>query len=297
VRSTLFDAERLHDGRVYRRRDYSIEQLRSDLLRHSQTVRGGGPGLLGSTPRARVTRVDDASGSRVVKEYVSAGHLPRLRHWLRRGRARTAWAASRRLEVLGLQTPLALALVERHDGSAAMITRAVEGAVSLRAWIATLEQQPRPRKRHLVAAAVGYVVGRLARAGLRHDDLSTKNLLVCDEPPPAPRDRRDAGAPLWPGLHLIDLDNLRTVPRHDSRSQIRMLTQLFDLPAGVTRTDQQRFLRAYERAAGRPLPRDVAEAAIEGSRQRAARRAELDRRRAPAAGSAANAPAVKGGRA
>jgi len=291
--STLFVAERQHDGRVFRRRDYSVERLRADLLRHDQTVRSGGPGLLGSSPRARVTCVDDPAGPRILKEYVNAGRLPRLRHWLRRGRARTAWVASRRLEVLGLQTPQALALIERHDGSAVLVTRMVPAALTLRAWLESLERDPQPRERRLVARAVGHVVGRLARAGLRHDDLSAKNLLIGDEPPAAPRDRRDAGAPPWPGVHLIDLDNLRPVGRHDPRSLIRMLSQLGDLPASVTRTDRQRFLRAYEGAAGQPLSRPVAEAAAEGARRRAERRAALAQRRpvAPGSPSASGKPA------
>ena len=292
VDSTLFTAERLHDGRVYRRREYSIERLRSDLLRHAQAARAGGPGLLGSTPRARVTRVDDDAGSRIVKEYLRAGRFPRLRHGLRLGRARTAWVASRRLDVLGLPTPQALALIERSDGSAALVTRRIEGAVTLRAWLDVLDARARPRERRLLAAAVGHVVGRLARAGLRHDDLSTKNWLVGDEPPPPPRDRRDAGAPPWPGVLLIDLDNLRTVPPHDDRSLGRMLAQLADVPDGVTRTDRLRFLRAYERAAGRPLPPEVARGALDGARRRAARRAELDRRRPAAVGSAPAPPPV-----
>ena len=292
VDSTLFTAERLHDGRVYRRREYPIEQLRADLLRHAQAARAGGPGLLGSTPRARVTRVDDDTGSRIVKEYLRAGRFPRLRHGLRLGRARTAWVASRRLDVLGLPTPQALALIERSDGSAALVTRRIEGAVTLRDWLSGLDARARPRERRLLSTAVGHVVGRLARAGLRHDDLSTKNWLVGDDPPPPPRDRRDAGAPGWPGVLLIDLDNLRTVPRHDVRSLVRMLSQLADVPDGVTRTDRLRFLRAYERAAGQALPPHAAREALDGARRRAARRAELDRRRPAAVGSAPAPPSV-----
>lgn len=298
VNSTLFRAERLHDGRIFRRREYTTEMLRADLLRHSQAVRVGGPGLLGTTPRARVTRVEEATGARIVKEYVRAGRLPRLRHWLRRGRARSAWVAARRLDVLNIPTPQALALVERHDGSAALVTRAVEGAVSLRAWLEALQQQPRPAERRLVAAALGHLVGRLARAGLRHDDLSTKNLLVDQRTPPAPRalrDRRDAGAPAWPAVQLIDLDNLRTVPRHDVASLTRMLTQLGDVPGCITRADRQRFLRAYALAAGRPLAREVGAAALEGARQRAARRAGLDRQRRPTRGAHASPQAPSGG--
>jgi tRNA A-37 threonylcarbamoyl transferase component Bud32 len=277
VNSKLFVAEHLPEGRVYRRRDYPLERLRADLDRHARIVRSGGSQLLGSTARARVTRVDDEAGARVVKQYLRAGRLPRLRHWLRRGRARTAWIGSRRLDVLGVPTPQALGLLERSDGSAVVFTRLVEGT-PLRAWLELLDRDPRPIERRQVAAAVGHVAGRLARAGLLHDDLSTKNLLLTDESPPIPRDRRDAGAPSRPGVRLIDLDNLRPVSPHDPRAIGRMLTQLCDVPATVSRTDRLRFVRAYERAAGRPLPADVADAALEGSRRRSARRAEQPRR-------------------
>jgi len=278
VNSTLFVAEHLPEGRTYRRRDYPLERLRADLLRHEGIVRAGGPQLLGSTARARVTRVEDEAGARVVKQYLRAGSFPRLRHWLRLGRARTAWLASRRLDVLEVPTPRSLALLERRDGSAIVITRLVERAVTLRSWLEQLERDPCPEQRRQVASAVGHVAGRLARAGLLHDDLSTKNLLLSDEPPSIPCDRRDAGGPTWPGVRLIDLDNLRSIAPHDPRAIGRMLAQLGDVPAAVTRTDRLRFVRAFERAAGRPLPAEVAAAALEGSRRRSARRAKLARR-------------------
>ena len=290
VNSTLFVAEHLPEGRVHRRRDYPLERLRADLLRHEAIVRAGGPQLLGSSARARVTRVEDEAGARVVKQYLRAGRFPRVRHWLRLGRARTAWLASRRLDVLGVPTPQSLALLERRDGSAIVITRLVERAATLRSWLELLERDPRPVQRRKVASAVGHVAGRLARAGLLHDDLSTKNLLLSDEPPGVPRDRRDAGLPTWPAIRLIDLDNLRSIAPHDPRAIGRMLAQLGDVPPTVTRTDRLRFVRAYERAAGRTLPAEVAAAALEGARRRSARRAERLRRPAADVAHVASSP-------
>jgi hypothetical protein len=122
-------------------------------------------------------------------------------------------------------------------------------------------------------------VGRLSRAGVRHDDLSTKNVLLQRAPPARVRDVRDRppdGA--WRAL-LIDLDNMRPMPSHDEAGLERMLTQLFDVPAWITRCDRRRFERAYEFAAGRPLQRSLADAALAGAAARARRREQQSRPR------------------
>ena len=52
-----------------------------------------------------------------------------------------------------------------------------------------------------------------------------------------------------------------------------MLGQIGDLPDWITRSDRRRFARAYERAAGRRLPRLVVEAGAARTHRRQARRA------------------------
>jgi hypothetical protein len=212
-----------------------------------------------------------------VKEYLASGVRAALRQRLGRGRPRSAWTGARRLDVLGIPTPEALALLERPDGSAILVTSEIPRACTLRAFAERHGPAASRSDRADIALQVGWLVGRLGRAGVRHDDLSTKNVLLQQEPPPEAydlRDRQPAGA--WRAL-LIDLDNLRTMPPHDEPGLVRMLTQLFDIAGSVTRTDRRRFERAYDCAAGRPLPRAVAEAARAGALARARRRQQRSR--------------------
>jgi len=273
--STLFATSRSSVGRVRRAREYPKQTLVQDLAEHARVVKQGGARFMGRAERSHVTRVAEGPQGRVVKHYRDAGLLPRLRQRLGLGRGRGAWIASRRLDVLGIATPQALALVERDDGSSVLVTRLVHPADSLRRFVSRLEVRDDPEQRRQVAEAVGYLFARLVRAGLRHADLSSKNLLLCPGPPPRPRDRRVWARPLDVHVQLIDLEGLRPMERFDWRGTVRMLAQLGDQPSWVTRTDRRRFLRAFERHAGRALgPSLLAEAAgrIQARQRRRAER-------------------------
>jgi tRNA A-37 threonylcarbamoyl transferase component Bud32 len=278
-RSSLFDATAHVSGRLFRRRDYTAEHLDADTRAHRAVLSAGGADVLGSAPRTRVTRVGPQTRAVVIKEYLPTGIRGALRQALGGGLARSAWVGARLLEVLEIPTPEARALLERRDGSAVLVTREAPEVLSLRTFAERLEPAAGARDRSDVARQVGWLVGRLSRAGVRHDDLSTKNVLLQRAPPARVRDVRDRppdGA--WRAL-LIDLDNMRPMPSHDEAGLERMLTQLFDVPAWITRCDRRRFERAYEFAAGRPLQRSVADAALAGAAARARRREQQSRPR------------------
>lgn len=266
--SSLFAPERLREGRLFRRRSYPVELLRDDLRSHARCLEADPTHVLGRSPRSRVT----LAGERVVKDYVPPGSLAALRQAVGRGRARSAWVGARRLEVLGIGTPEAMALLERRDGTAVLVTRALTGAQPLRALAPELAGTRTAARRAAVARALGHLLGRLARAGLRHNDLSAKNVLVQPAPAPPARDLRDHLPKGAANLQLIDLDGLRPMRPFDHRGLVRMLGQLADLPVAPSRTDRRRFARAYASAAGRELPREVAERALAGAAARAAAR-------------------------
>jgi tRNA A-37 threonylcarbamoyl transferase component Bud32 len=271
--STLFTRESSEGGRSFRRRDYAGEELVTDLALHAETLAQGGAGVLGQAPASRVTRVGDEPGRRIVKEYTVRGAFSALRQQVGLGRARSAWKGARRLEVLGIPTPRALALEECADGSALLVTESLGDPPSLRTVTEQLAAGNEIPSRFALSRALGNVVGRLARAGIRHDDLSSKNVLIVRTSAPSSRDVRTQPDPDWPSVHLIDLDNMTSMPPHDAYGLRRMLSQLCDLPDVVSRTDRLRFLRAFEAASGRALPREVGEASLAGARARAARRA------------------------
>ncbi|MHC4846157.1 MAG: lipopolysaccharide kinase InaA family protein [Planctomycetota bacterium] len=271
--STLFMRDSIDGERRYHRREYTAEVFDADRILHDEALAAGGAAVLGHAPASRVTRVGDEPGRRVVKEYTVRGMLPAWRQRLGLGRARSAWKGARRLEVLGIPTPRTLALHERSDGSALLVTESLGDPPSLRNLAEHSPAGIAPARRAALARALGNVVGRLARAGIRHDDLSSKNVLVVSSPAPSSRDVRTQPDPDWPSVHLIDLDNMTTMPPHDAHGMQRMLSQLCDLPDVISRTDRLRFLRAYAAASGRALPRSVGEASLAGARARAARRA------------------------
>ena len=271
--SKLFAVERLPEGRLYRSVDYAAAMLHADLAAHQAALEAGDPAVLGRSPRSRVTRVGAAGGARVVKDYGPPGALAALRQSLGLGRARSAWVGARRCAVLGLPSPAALALLERRDGGAVLVTCDLRGGASLRDGLAELVASP--RRRAQVASGLGHLVGCLARHGVRHADLAPKNVfLASGTDPDPPRDVRDRLSARCASLWLIDLDGLRRMPAHDPRGLVRMLEQLGDLARPPSRTDRLRFALAYARAAGRELPPDVVERARQGGAALAAERAQ-----------------------
>lgn len=259
-------------GHVYRRRFVDDATLVDAVQAHERATQEPAA-LLGDARRSQVARVGDVGGI-VTKSFRERGLFAALRARFGNGRARSAWKAGRRLEVVGLPTPRTLALCEWRDGSALLLVEHVAGR-TLREALAT-PPAARVDRSHL-AAAVGWLVGRLWREGLHHPDMSTKNLLVASAGEmPVGRDRASRPAPGTPLVHLIDLDNLRSVPRFDERALARMLGQLGDVPDWVTRSDRRRFVVALERAAGRGVPPSVVADAVARTDARRRRRARLD---------------------
>jgi tRNA A-37 threonylcarbamoyl transferase component Bud32 len=248
--SSLFVAGRAPGARLFRLREYGAEALQDDLAAHRAVLQAGGKDVLGRSPRGAVSRVGAPGAGRVVKEYGPPGVGSALRQALGHGRARRAWLGARRCAVLGLPTPPALALLERGDGSAVLVTRELARAASLRERLA--EGAPAPPRRAQLARGLGHLLGCLARHGVLHHDLSAKNVLLAGEAP-APRDVRDRPPPGCGGLWLIDLDGLRPMKPHDGRGLARMLSQLGDLAQEPSRSDRLRFARAFAAASGREI--------------------------------------------
>ena len=266
-RSSQFTVERNEGARVFRQRSYPLELLFADQHPEQEGE------TLGDAPRSLVRLVGDERGGRVIKHYRTRGLRSVLRQALGWGRGRSAWLGARRLAVLGIPTPEGLALVENPDGSAVLVTRSLRGAEPLREFMLGLRSDTSPARRQRVAWAVGHLFGSLARTGVQHHDLSSKNVMITEEPPIVPRDLRSALPEEGPTLHLIDLDNLRLTRPFSATALTRMLGQLGDVPGWITRTDRLRFLRAYEQVAGRSLPGEVLARAGERTRRRQRRRA------------------------
>ncbi len=236
-------------GRTLRRRDYEPARLAADLEEHARHARQGGARRLWTGAASVVTRCGPVENGVVVKESTRAGPLAAARNALGCGRLRAAWVGARRLQLLGIATPETRALVERRDGTALLVTAAHDEARMLRE---VLQDASGTAALPDLAAAVGHLLGRLAAAGFRHADLSTKNLLVSGRTGGSPSvDLRGAPLPHWPSIMVIDLDGWRRVAPHDGASLRRMLGQLLDIPRAPDRALLRRFLRGYRQGAGR----------------------------------------------
>ncbi|MFT7465472.1 MAG: tRNA A-37 threonylcarbamoyl transferase component Bud32 [Pseudohongiellaceae bacterium] len=280
--SSEFVREQLNGQRVHRRRDYDPKQLIEDLQHHRQLVSDGGT-LLGDAGAAQVSSSGVSKASRVIKHYRRRGPLLALRCWAGHSRARVAWVSARRCAVHGVPTPRALALVEESDGSSWLVTDELGNAPSLREIAADMQGSTTVDQRGPLAFALGHVVGRLSRAGLRHADLSSKNILIDPGPPPRTRDRRTCPGTDSVNVQLIDLDGMRVGKAHDGADLLRMLSQLADLPSWVTHTDRSRFAMGFRASSGKIIPEDLARQALHAGRQRGLRRQALESAARPSA--------------
>jgi tRNA A-37 threonylcarbamoyl transferase component Bud32 len=264
---------RVSEGRLWRRKEYELEALRADLVDHDAVLAADDARVLGRARRSTVSLTAD--GQRVVKRYLDRGAAVRCRARLGFGRSRVAWMFARRCRVVGVPTPQGLALLEHADGSATLVTRVVPEGRGLLEWNALdLDRQTSDR----LAFALGHVVGRLARSGLRHNDMSPKNVVVGGTAPEPVVDVRMQPRPGDPDVQLIDLDGMSRMTPHQPAAVAHMLGQLADLPRDPTARERRVFALGYARAAGRSLTPDVIAVAERRLAARRARREAATRR-------------------
>ena len=273
--SSEYVGERRSGSRTHRRRSYAADLLTKDLAAHDVLVTSGGQ-LLSDARASRVSLIEGGGSGRVVKEYLRTGFGPALRARLGFGRARGSWRFARRCRVQGVPTPEALALLERRLGKAWLVTAEVPGAIDVTTWAEALPAGALGTpSRHAVAFALGHLVGRLSRAGLKHPDMSAKNLLLATGEPEPVIDLRLRPPDGLPRVELVDLDNMRRAAPFDEAVMARMLGQLGDTPR-VTRTDRLRFARGVFAATGRKLSAEVVTRADTHTRNRRDRREAME---------------------
>lgn len=165
----------------------------------------------------------------------------RLAHLVVPGPLEQAWGAARALDVRGIPTPKALALLTRRrfglPAEAILLTERIDHARSL--WSDLMERYYPPAEKartdlvDRIAPLAGWV-RRFHDTGIYHRDLNPANLLVAST---ATEDR----------FFVIDLDSVVAGRRLTDRRRQKNLVQLGLLPEGhVTPRDRLRFLRDYD---------------------------------------------------
>jgi hypothetical protein len=161
-------------------------------------------------------------------------------------KAQKAWRAAGYLRARNVATPLTQALVWRRKtllhSEYILITRGLTDGKSL---LETLGDQaaPSPGAKAAIIDSVATFLARLHRLGVYHGDLSALNLIV------QPTQQRPARY----GIHLIDLDAIRSLRWISRRRRVKNLDELgrnfLDL-AMVGNFDRLRFLHIYYDAYG-----------------------------------------------
>ncbi|MGE3166818.1 MAG: lipopolysaccharide kinase InaA family protein [Planctomycetota bacterium] len=236
--STEFVREERDGWQIHRRRDLAADSLTPFL--------NGGFVLDPEFKR----RADSAVGvaklgagqSVIVKTRCLTRWWRRLAHLFVRGPLEQAWGAARALDVHGIPTPRALALLTRRrfglPWEAILITERIEHARSLWAELMDVYYPPSEKSRAGLVqriAPLAQWVRRFHDTGIYHRDLNPANLLV-------------ASGETQDRFYAIDLDSVVAGRRLSERRRRKNLVQLALIPEGhVTPRDRLRFLRDYDR--------------------------------------------------
>jgi tRNA A-37 threonylcarbamoyl transferase component Bud32 len=224
----LFVEERQPWGRLRRPEDVDPARIAAAVRRAGSACDAE---VIRETARARVSRVQlDGGASLCVKRYRPRG-LPR------RDRGRAAWVAAEGCRMREIETPRALALVDRIPGErgSAFVMEDLGHLPWLTHTAALRLRSPGvPRRRRAdFARAVGAWVRRLHAEGVRHADLKAGNVLVRD-------------TPTGPRFVLLDLEDVDFPGSLSPADRERALAQLnASLPGQVGATDRLRAFRAY----------------------------------------------------
>lgn len=254
LRSSLFEPGRAGGYRMHRRRDLPARCALEAIRAHDQALAGNADGCevlrdgrktqvsivpCRAVPPLDGSRPADAAALRpgrvCVKAFLRRSPWQWLKELLRpRGRARTAWVASRGFNVRGIPAPRPLALLEnRLRGADYLITEAVEHEGRLHDL--ALRGLPAGPPRRRLAEAVAALLCKMAEEEVIHPDMKPSNLLV---------QKTDGRFKLCP----VDLDRARFGAKTDRAQWVKCLAQLnAGLAADVSVLDRMRCLRACGR--------------------------------------------------
>ncbi len=207
----------------------------------------GAIGIHDSVPREgddRLILPSDKNKFTVVKVETPAGPVGlcvkeyRRKSFPRRmfsSEAKRSWIVGRGLEVRGVATPRTAAWV-RGGGREFVVTRHIEGAEQLGVYaqkkLKGLEGSEKASFIHSFIREMVHFIRLIHNNGIRHGDMSEKNILVREE-----KGRR--------ALYLTDLDTVSFAGRLNEQWIIRNLGQLGQLPAEVDVLVKARFLKTY----------------------------------------------------
>ncbi len=258
VRSTRYWHEKTSSGRIYHRRSVEADAVLAAIEKHHRVREdSNSPNILKTSVSGRtvVTKVplaikeDDARETIVcVKEHRPIRLKDRLLSVFR-NRGMGEWYAISGFIVRGVETPEALALVEKKDGwlrtTSYVLTRFLVDHQELDQFL-DHAFQPGGKcsdrsDRRLILKTVAHIMAYLHENNVYHPDFKASNALIALSP-----ENRSA-----PHIALIDLTGVFLWRRVTRSRALKNLAQLdWSLPYSVSRADRLRFLLLYREARG-----------------------------------------------
>jgi len=245
--SGKFVVERVGNKKLYRSRDYDVDDILGAVSRHKEVSGSKGPELVKGTSKSVLTSfaLSSEDGNTIyVKEFANRGMIKILETVFYVHRGRRAWKAGHRLRLLRIPTAQLIALVEENRfgllHSSYLLMKEIPDAVRLNVFLlrrffrasGRLTREEILEKRDLIRAGA-VALREFHRKNVYHKDLSTKNLLVSV-------DGQD-------DIHFfcVDLDSIQFPPKIFLRRRIKNMAQLNGLPSCITTTDRIRFYKQY----------------------------------------------------
>jgi tRNA A-37 threonylcarbamoyl transferase component Bud32 len=232
--SSQFTREKLNGLVVYRRRDWSTDELKAALREHEEARALRDARLVKESRKSWVTIVP-CSDRRYSKRLVVKEPRLRVSFKGRRGtvnilRMKRAWVAANAFTVRGFSVPQHLALVEKRllgiPCRAWLVSRYLDNALDLDRF---LESRPDVPSQFLDQLAG--TISRLFRSGIYHNDLSGKNILI-----------RERAGDQWE-FYFLDLESVTLWRRLTARRKCNNIAQIDrSLKAWCDRPQRERFL-------------------------------------------------------
>jgi tRNA A-37 threonylcarbamoyl transferase component Bud32 len=246
------DGRRFHAFRAgaytgWVRASWDHPRLRQACMDPNALIASEAAFVVKDTPTTTVAslQLDGLEGPLFIKRYNRKSIWERTKNLFRRSRAIRVWRSAYALEMLGIQTPESICVLERRVGplllESFMMTRWIDQGMGLDEFYrlrfggAMLSPSQRREKRLLEREVAG-LFRSLHQNRISHGDLKGRNVILDPNQP----------APFNP--QFVDLDAMSIRPLRFRRSRINDLSRLlFSLFPTASLLAQVRFFREYAR--------------------------------------------------
>lgn len=155
------------------------------------------------------------------------------------------WLNIKRLKKAGIQTIDVVCVGRYLSGGdrAILVTRALDGFQTIRDW---LSQKPGEKQRERVMTALGKLIGKLHRAGIRHGSLYRKHVFVSIDTPE--------------DIRFIDLEKSKSI--WSKRSGLKDFVTFLYRTSELKKRDREQLVAAYVDAGPDRWGRKISEEAV-----------------------------------